>query len=276
MKLGLSFPVVQDILNVRHIAKMEETCGTLFAVMDAYSYGTDSEMYSEHQSFILGPDFVISFEEGKRNLYEQIRKVLEESLGQTRKMKSDYLFNLLINMVVDSYFEVIDILQNNLMDTEDLLMEFNSFHKETGQEIQHYRRDYSRLKKATSPLHEQFGHLLILEPELIEESTRLYFRDTYDHLQQVSVMLDANREIIASLMDLYLANNDLRMNQIMKQLTLVSTIFIPLTFLVGVWGMNFEFMPELSWKYGYLFSWLIMIVVGIIFYLWFRKKNLLR
>lgn len=112
----------------------------------------------------------------------------------------------------------------------------------------------------------------MIEPELLKPETRIYFRDTFDHLQQVISILEANRESIASLVDLYLANNDLRTNNIMKQLTIVSTIFIPLTFLVGVWGMNFPHMPEFGLSHGYLYSWLIMIGLGGLLYLWFRRK----
>lgn len=276
MRLGIPIPIVQDILNARHISKIEETGGMLFAVIDAYAYSDKLNLEREHQSFLLYSNIIISFEEGRKAIYGQIRKALHDGTGQARKLKPDFLFNLLINMVVDSYFDVIEIMQNNLMDLEDLLMEFTAVHKETGQQIQHFRRDLSRLKKNVFPFHEQFGHLLIMEPEQMNDSTRLYFRDTYDHLRQVSMMLEANREIIASLVDLYMANNDLRMNQIMKQLTVVSTIFIPLTFLVGVWGMNFANMPELSWKYGYLIAWIVMVIIGIVLYLWFRRRNLLK
>lgn len=272
--LGLQLPVVQDILNAKHIAKMEETDSGLFTILDAYSYNDSSELVSEHQSFLLGTDFVLSFEEGTGHRFEQVRKALEDKTGQVRHQKVDYLFNLLISLVVDSYFEVVEQQQDSLMEMEDTLMEFTAAHKETGQQIQLFRRDYSRMKKAIFPLRESFGRFILRESGLISEDMRLYFRDTYDHLQQVALMLESNRETIASLVDLYIANNDLRMNHIMKQLTVIATIFIPLTFLAGVWGMNFKYMPELSWVHGYFFAWIIMVVVGVAFYIWFRRKNL--
>jgi magnesium transporter len=273
-KAKLPLPVVQDILNARHIAKLEETGNAIFAVLDAYGYKDNEELFQEHQSLVLGPNFVLSFEEGTGHRYQQVRKAIEDEAGQVRHQKADFLFNLLISLVVDSYFEVIELQQDRLLDMEDLLMEFQAAHVETGQQIQRFRRDYSRMKKAIIPLRESFGRSLMLESELIREGTRLYFRDTLDHLQQVTLMLESNRETIASLVDLYLANNDLRMNQIMKQLTVVSTIFIPLTFLVGVWGMNFVEMPELNLAHGYLYAWLTMIVIGIGLYLWFKRRNM--
>jgi magnesium transporter len=272
--MGLELPVVQDILNARHISKLEDTGSGLFAVLDAYSYNESSILIREHQSLVLGPDVVLSFDEGTGNRFEQVRKVLMEGIGQLRKHQADFLFNLLISLVVDSYFDVIEKQQNRLLDLEDLLMEFQTAHKETGQQIQLFRRDYSRLKKGIAPLREDFGRLLMIESTFIQETSRLYFRDTYDHLQQVMTMLEANREAIASLVDLYLANNNLRLNRTMSQLTIVATIFIPLTFLVGVWGMNFRHMPELDWVDGYLYAWLILIAVGVGLYVWFKRKNL--
>ncbi|MDD4921376.1 MAG: magnesium/cobalt transporter CorA [Bacteroidales bacterium] len=271
---GLQVPAIQDILNVSHISKIEETNNILLVILDAYGYNEAMSLEHEHLSVILGSHFVISFEETGRNRFELVNKALESNIGLVRSQKSDYLFNLLVSIVVDSYLEVLELQQNALMDMEDLLIEFNLTPKETGQKIQHFRKDYSKLKKSILPLREHFGHLILMESGLIAKNCLVYYRDTYDHLQQVSLMMDANRETIASLVDLYLANNDLRMNQIMKQLTVVSTVFIPLTFLVGVWGMNFRFMPELEWAYGYLFAWLVMIVLGAIFYFWLRQKKM--
>lgn len=270
--LDLEWPMVQDILNSRHIAKLEDTGKGLFAVMDAYTYNDEKELVRDHQSIVLGTNLVFSFEEGTGHRFDMVCKAITEGVGQVRQHGADFLFNLLVSLVVDSYFDVLEYQQSNLLDMEDALMEFKANHQEVSQQIQHFRRDHTRLQKAVSPLREAFGHFLMLESALIKSESRMYFRDTYDHLQQVVSMLDANRETLASLMDLYLANNDLRMNLIMKQLTVVATIFIPLTFLVGVWGMNFDNMPELGLKHGYLYAWMAMIVVGVLLYLWFKRK----
>jgi len=270
--LGLELPVVQDILNAKHIAKLEDTGKGLFAVLDAYTYNEAKEMVRDHQSLFLGPDFVVSFEEGTGHRFDLVCKAITDGVGQVRQHGADFLFNLLVSLVVDSYYDVLEYQQSNLLDMEDELMEFQAGHKETGQQIQHFRRDHTLLLKAASPLQEAFGHFLMLDSALIKNDSKIFFRDTYDHLRQVMSMLDANRETLSALMDLYIANNDLRMNLIMKQLTVVATIFIPLTFLVGVWGMNFQYMPELGWPYGYLYAWLAMIVIGVLLYLWFRHK----
>jgi magnesium transporter len=270
--LGLELHIVQDILNSRHIAKLEDTGKGLFAVLDAYTYNEAKVLVRDHQSIILGNNFVFSFDEGTGHRFDLVCKAITDGVGQVRQHGADFLFNLLVSLVVDSYFDVLEFQQDNLLDMEDALMEFQADHKETGQQIQHFRRDHTRLQKAVSPLREAFGHFLMLESNLIRNENRMYFRDTYDHLQQVMSMLEANRETLSSLMDLYLANNDLRMNLIMKQLTVVATIFIPLTFLVGVWGMNFEHMPELGIPHGYLYAWALMIGMGVLLYWWFRRK----
>jgi magnesium transporter len=174
--------------------------------------------------------------------------------------------------VVDSFFEVIEQQQEGLLNLEDALMEFGRAPQVSSTSIQQYRRDYIRLSKVLTPFLEGFGETLMMDSAFIKSASILYFRDTYDHLKQVKITLEANRELMASLVDIYLSNNDVRLNRSMNQLTIVATIFIPLTFLVGVWGMNFKNMPELEWKHGYLISWVVMIVIGVAVYAWFKKR----
>ncbi len=272
-KFNLPTLSIQDILNTRHIGKIEEVNGLVLAVIDMFSYNDENELRREHFSFVLGKNIVISFQESKTNYFDIIERALEQQLGQVRHQQSDYLFNLLLSSVVDRYLETLEILQNSLLDMEDLLMEFKTDRSNIGQEIQRHRHDYLRLKRGIWPIKEQFNQLILWEYPIINKQNQIYFRDTNDHLQQAYMMVEGNRETIASLLDLYLANNDLRMNHIMKQLTVVSTIFIPLTFLVGVWGMNFKFMPELDWRYGYLFAWIAMLIAGVVSYIYFRRKK---
>ena len=129
------------------------------------------------------------------------------------------------------------------------------------------------IKKSVLPLKEQFGKLLIINNPLINKGTLPLFRDANDQLQYVTQSMEGCREIISSLVDLYISNNDLRMNAIMKRLTVVSTIFIPLTFLAGIWGMNFKWMPELNWQYGYLIAWGLMLLSGILTWLYMKRKD---
>ncbi|MDR1679285.1 MAG: magnesium/cobalt transporter CorA [Prevotellaceae bacterium] len=264
---------VQDILNADHIAKIEESNGHLLVIIDVFDYNENNVLMREHLSIVLGKNFVISFQESADNRFKMIADALSDKLGHVRCRQADYLFNLLMSTVVDRYLEELEIQQNMMLDLEDLLMEFRTNIEGAGRKIQDYRKDYLTLKKSIFPIREQFAHLLVLDSPLIAESTHIYFKDTYDHLQQAYMMVESCRETIVSLLDLYLANNDLRMNHIMKQLTVVSTVFIPLTFLVGVWGMNFHFMPELDWTYGYLAAWLVMLGIGVLIYFYFKRKK---
>lgn len=129
------------------------------------------------------------------------------------------------------------------------------------------------LKRTVWPLKDQYSRLLHSDTSLLHKGTRPFFNDVNDHLLYVVQNIDTCRETLSSLMDLYISNNDLRMNDIMKRLTIVATIFIPLTFLVGVWGMNFEYMPELKWRYGYCFAWIVIVVVGVLTFLLLRTKR---
>ena len=167
---------------------------------------------------------------------------------------------------------MISDIDNALEDLEEELLTVSEGN-DIGIQIQSLRRQYMLMKKSILPLKEQYIKLLRGESSLMHKVNRAFFNDVNDHLQFVLQTIEICRETLSSLVDLYISNNDLRMNDIMKRLTIVSTIFIPLTFLVGVWGMNFKFMPELDWKYGYWFAWLLMVVIGMIVYAFFRKKK---
>mgnify|MGYP002536589046 CR=1 FL=1 len=166
----------------------------------------------------------------------------------------------------------ISSIDDALEDLEEELLTITD-ENDIGIQIQSLRRQYMLMKKSILPLKEQYVKLLRAENLLIHKVNRAFFNDVNDHLQFVLQTIEICRETLSSLVDLYISNNDLRMNDIMKRLTIVSTIFIPLTFLVGVWGMNYKWMPELDWRYGYLFAWILMGVIGIVVYLYFRKKK---
>ncbi|MDR1760869.1 MAG: magnesium/cobalt transporter CorA, partial [Bacteroidales bacterium] len=265
--------IIQDILTTQHIAKIDYLNDFIFVVSNVFSYSAYDTLENEHICLILGKNFVLSFQESNANHFAAIENALKTQQGRISQQHADYLFNFLFSTLIDCYLEVLEIQQNLLLDMEDSLMEFQSIQDTTNISIHNYRHDYLLLKKSLFPLKEQFSQLLLWDDSLIAKENHIYFRDTNDHLQQAYMIIEGNRETIASILDLYLANNDLRMNHIMKQLTVVASIFIPLTFLVGLWGMNFRFMPELEWKYGYLFSWIIIIASGICSYVYFRKKK---
>lgn len=271
--LGVEVLWIQDILNSSHIAKIEESSELILTVLDTFAYNEAEILIKEHISVLLGKHFVLSFQETKQEHFKDIRNAIVNNSGKVRVQTTDYLYNLLLSKITDNYLAVLDTQRDRIMDMEDLLMEFNENHEEMGRTIQRYRRDYMLLRKNILPLKEEFREILRTNSSLLNKSNHIYFKDTYDQLMQVFQLIDNAKETIKSLVDLYMANNDLRMNHIMRRLTVVSTIFIPLTFLVGVWGMNFRNMPELREEYGYFAAWGIMIAIGLIVYLFLRKKR---
>lgn len=264
---GIDFLVVQDILNVDHPSKVEEYERYNFVVA---KYSCHGEM--THISLVQGENFVLSFSETETALFDGVQKAITDNVLKIRTRPTDYLLSVMINGLVADYASLASSIDDDMDDlASELIAAVDA--RDIGAQILSLRRRYMDLKRTVMPLKEQFSRLLRSDSRLIRKGTRPFLNDVNDHLLYVAQSIDSCRETLASLMDLYVSNNDLRMNDIMKRLTVVSTIFIPLTFLVGVWGMNFRNMPELEWKYGYAAAWGVMIVIGVIVYLFFRTKK---
>ena len=264
---GIDFLVVQDILNVDHPSKVEEYERYNFVVA---KYSCHGEM--AHISLVQGENFVLSFSETETALFDGVQKAITDNVLKIRTRPTDYLLSVMINGLVADYASLASSIDDDMDDlASELIAAVDA--RDIGAQILSLRRRYMDLKRTVMPLKEQFSRLLRSDSRLIRKGTRPFLNDVNDHLLYVAQSIDSCRETLASLMDLYVSNNDLRMNDIMKRLTVVSTIFIPLTFLVGVWGMNFRNMPELEWKYGYAAAWGVMIVIGVIVYLFFRTKK---
>ena len=214
---------------------------------------------------------MISFQEQEGDIFEGVRVRLRESKGNIRKKGADYLLYRLIDSVVDNYFSVTEHINESTEILEEQVLESDS--RELMQEIQHLKKQLINLRKAVNPLREAILSMQKNEIELIEESTTRYLRDVYEDIIQVYESIDTQRDILNSIMDLYLSGISNRMNQVMQVLTIIATIFIPLTFIVGVYGMNFENIPELQYKYGYQVVWFVMILVIIAMIIYFRKKK---
>lgn len=264
---GIDFLIMQDILNADHPTKIELREHDTVVVTKFFHNDDDAQV-----CLVQGVDFVLSFLERESPLFDDIPQAIRDNILKFRSRPSDYLLSVLLNSITANYATRISRLDNELDDLEtDLLSSTDN--RETGNRIQELRHHYLLLKQTVLPLREQYARILRSDSELFHKSVRPFLNDVNDHLQYAAQQIDLCRETLASLVDLYISNNDLRMNAIMKRLTIVSTIFIPLTFLVGVWGMNFRSMPELEWKYGYAMAWGVMILVGVVVGLFFRKKE---
>ena len=270
--LGLHFLLTQDILNINHPAKVEEYDSFILLVLK-YFIPDPEEGYIPYQiSLVLGSNYLISFSEKNHPFMDEIIEAIREDVLRIRQRGADYLLSVLINSIVANYTSIVLEITDSLDDLEEELLSISSDQR-TGGDLQYTRRQYLKVKKAVLPLKEQYARLFRANQSVISKLNQPFFNDVNDHLQFVLQNIEICRETLASLVDLYISNNDLKMNDIMKRLTIVSTIFIPLTFLVGVWGMNFSFMPELNWKYGYIGAWLLMLIIGLVIYFYFKIKK---
>lgn len=273
----VDFLILQDILNASHPTKIEEHDKYIVLITKLFHPNENqedelAELGQQQVCMILGSNFVLTFLENETDFFDDVSTALRNDILKIRSRQSDYLLSVLLNSVIGNHIILISSIDDALEDLEEELLTITN-NKDIGVQIQSLRRQYMQIKKSVLPMKEQYVKLLRAESLLMHKANRAFFNDVNDHLQFVLQTIEICRETLSSLVDLYISNNDLRMNDIMKRLTVVSTIFIPLTFLVGVWGMNYKVMPELDWTYGYLFAWLIMGVIGIAVYGFFRKKK---
>lgn len=269
---GLHPLVLEDILNANHRPKMDDLEGCLFIVLEV-PYLDQNSGAVEHQqiSLVLGSSFVLSFQEADGDVFAPIRERIRNAKGRIRKMGADYLAYALIDMVVDDYFVVLEEFGEKLEFLEKELVENVSL--EALHMIHGLKREMIFLRKSIWPMREVVGRLARGESSLIRDSTEIYLRDVYDHTIQVMDTVETFRDMLSGMLDMYLSSISNRMNEIMKVLTIMATLFIPLTFVAGVYGMNFRYMPELEWRLGYPLVWVVMLVVVAFMLLYFRKKK---
>ncbi|MDY0163346.1 magnesium/cobalt transporter CorA [Desulfobotulus sp.] len=263
--------VLEDILNTNQRPKWEDYGEYLYIVLRMLDYNAQAlQVESRQLSLILGPDFVVSLQEENKEVFAEVRKRLATH-RRIRFMGADYLAYALMDAVVDHYFSLLEHLGDAVERLEEELI--SQPVPETLARIHHFRREVLLLRKAVWPLRELLSTLIRDESPLISQDTRIYLRDVHDHAIHVLDTVETLRDLLTGMLDLYLSSTSNRMNEIMKMLTLFATIFMPLTFIAGVYGMNFENMPELTWPWGYYAALLFMLGVGGGLYLYFRKKK---
>lgn len=269
---GLDSLALEDILNTGHRPKVEVFDDRLLVILKMLAFDRESDtLISEQVSIVLGERMVVTFQERPWDQFDGVRERLQTTRGRMRHRGPDYLAYALIDAVVDGYFEVLEQLTERVADLED---ELAGHHQRTTlQRIHQFRRDLIVLRKAVWPLREVVAALERDGAEFIDERTTPFLRDLYDHIIQVIETVETLRDTVTGLLDLYLSSVSQRTNEIMKVLTVVSTIFIPLTFLAGVYGMNFRYMPELEWRWGYPALWLFMVACGLGMLIVFRRKK---
>lgn len=263
--------VLEDILNTQQRPKMEDYGDYIFIVMKMLTYrGKPEYVESEQISLILGDRYVLTFQERKGDVFEPVRERIRKNKGIIRKNGTDYLLYALIDVVVDNYFYILEMLGEEVDNLEDKVLTDPS--PDTVQTIHKLKRNLIELRKSIWPLREILS-ILSREESKILKKTSLYFRDVYDHTIQVIDTVETLRDMVSGLLDVYLSSISNRMNEIMKVLTIIATIFIPLTFIAGIYGMNFKYMPELEWKWGYPLVMGVMLFIGLMMVAYFRRKG---
>jgi magnesium transporter len=275
-KLGSHFvlhPLLQeDVVNTHQRPKFDEFDDHLFIVLRMFFFNEEeNELEGEQISLIVGSNFVISFQEKQGDVFEQVRERLRNGKGRIRKKGSDYLAYALIDAIVDSYYNILEQLGENIESLQEELVADPQ--QEDLQIIQHLKRDMLFFRKSVWPLREVIGGLAKSESTLIKGDVLVYVRDVYDHVIQAIDTIETFRDMLSAMQEIYLSSVGNRMNQVMKVLTIIATIFIPMTFLAGIYGMNFKYMPELEWRYAYLVFWLVVVTVFIIMIAFFKKKK---
>lgn len=271
-RFNLHSLLLEDVLNTDHRPKVEEYQDHLFVVAKMLSLDEETDgIVTEQVSFVLGKDYVISFQEKPGDVLDPVRDRIRHGTGRVRRKGPDYLLYALLDVIVDNYFLIVEHLGERIEELE------RKISVRPGNEdlltIQEIRSLLITVGRYTTPVRELAGRLNTVQSELIDKATRRYINDLQDHTVYIAESINTFRDMLTNLENTYHAGQNARMTQVMKLLTIISTIFIPLTFVVGVYGMNFDHMPELRWKYGYPMVMGTMTVIAGLMLLWFRRKR---
>lgn len=264
--------VLEDIANTKQRPKIEDFDDYIFIAMKMITFDEQAkELRAEHISFIIGAGYVLAFLEDEGDVFEPVRQRIRSGKGRIRKLGADYLLYALMDAVVDNYFTVLEDLGEQIDEVEEEVVESPS--SSTLRTVHLLKRELIFLRKSVWPMREVVNALLRDESELIKDETKIFLRDLYDHTIHVIDTVETLRDIVAGMLEVYLSSVSNKLNQVMKVLTVMSSIFIPLTFVAGVYGMNFQYMPELQWHYGYPAVMCGMLVVAVGLLALFYKKE---
>jgi magnesium transporter len=264
--------LLEDVMNTDQRPKFEDYGEYIFVVTKTISLDGDGNAAKIEQiSFVLGADYVITFEEGRGGILDTVRDRIKNAKGRIRKMGADYLLYTFMDLIVDHYFAVMEAMGEKIENLEDDLV--RKAEQTTLRTIHYLKREMIFLRRAVWPLREVVAALERGEVCLIGEQTHLYLRDVYDHIIQVMDSLETYRDMLSGMLDIYLSSVSNRLNEVMKVLTVIATIFMPLTFIAGVYGMNFHYMPELKEVWGYPAALLFMAAVAGVMLVYFKRKK---
>ncbi|WP_372945013.1 magnesium/cobalt transporter CorA [Muriicola sp.] len=274
-KLGKTFElnllVLEDAVNTQQRPKIDEYESYIFGVFKMIYLDAQQNIVIEHVALALFSHELLVFQELKEDVFGSVRDRILGKLGRIRTRGADYLFFALLDAIIDNYFVVLEHVQDQLENLEEEV--YRKPKPRTAQKIQELKKEVLRIRRYISPVKELVSRLIDSENPLITKDTKFFLRDALDHCLEINETLQIYREMVMSLMEMYMSNVSIKMNEVMKVLTVMASIFIPLTFIVGIYGMNFDNMPELHWENGYYMVWGLMITVLIVMLIYFKKRK---
>jgi magnesium transporter len=271
---GLHPLILEDMLNTEQRPKVDEAEDYLYLVVKGISSGEEpsGELLSEQVSLVLGSNWVLSLQEREGNRFTAIRDRIAPCQGRICRNGADYLAYALLDHLVDGYFAVLEQMKERIGEVEDAVLERPV--PATLHALQHLKREVAFLRKSVWPLRDVLSRLERTESPLIRPSTGIYLRDVYDHVIQIIDSIENDRDMLSGMLDIYLSSISNRMNEVMKVLTVIATIFMPMTFLAGVYGMNFKHFPEIEWTWGYPYGfWGLVLLMGLSMALYFKRRK---
>jgi magnesium transporter len=269
---GVHQLTIEDIQNTTHLPKFEPFEDYYFLTLKFLKYTKEGGTELFHVPLLLKDRYVLSFHQGSTNpVFDTVRERILQGIGNLRNLKADHLFYRLVDFTVDEYLNISNIMREEIDEMDEKTFEGDE--EDITSDILDIKREINNFRRIAVPLREELGRLRTNPSGLLRKSTLTYFQDITDHLNHLISSLDNYREILKDMMDLHLAHLSQSMNEVMKTLTVVATIFIPLTFLAGIFGMNFKYMPELGWKFGYPLFWVISVILAVIMALYMKRKK---
>ncbi len=267
---------LEDIVNTTHRPKIDEFENYLFVICKMLYFSNNEEedaLKYEQVSIVVGQNSVLTFQEADGDVFNDLRERMKNEKGRIRNNGSDYLMYAILDAIVDHYFTVIEAIGDRIEELEVRIFESDSDNNKTPGQIQALKQEILKIRRSIYPFREVINRLEKKEYDFINPKTHSYFRDLYDNILQVSESVDLSREMVWNLMDMHMSIISNKMNEVMKVLTIMATIFIPLTFLAGIYGMNFDNIPELHYKYSYYVLWGVMVVIFIFMLIYFKRKK---
>lgn len=273
--LGKAFDInplsVEDAINTNQRPKIDEYDDYIFAVFKMLYLDGNNEMVEEHVAIVLMETTVLVMQESKEDVFEPLRERIRNKSGRIRTKGSDYLFFSLLDAIIDNYFVILENISAQIEALEEEIYERPR--PQVAHQIQDLKKEILKIRRWVFPVKELVKRLIDSEHPLITKDTKFYLRDAMDHCTEINETLQVYREMAMSLTEMYMGNISNKMNEVMKVLTIMASIFIPLTFIVGVYGMNFDYIPELKWEYGYFYVWGLMILIFVGLLVYFKRKH---